>query len=390
MKLKTLSYLITLILVLGLTDCKAPTEKVFDMQLASQLQAALENAVENPEAKFPGVLLYVSSAELGTWTGAAGLGNIETSTAMKPDDKFRAGSTLKPFISVVILQLVEEGRFSLDDPMPAILPESVTAKFANSDEITMRMLLNHTSGIADFMIEAVYAEIVANPAKIWEADEWLDIAGAQEPNFAPGDSWAYCNTEYVLLGLVIEQATGQSWRQEVRERVIEELNLENTLLPEPGDTSIPIDHARGYHDVGGELVDFTGVDPSMAGAAGGHALVTTTADLVQFLDAVLAGELFQNAETLDEMLVFVDAPYMGGQVGYGLGMVKYMLPGGVEMLGHSGGTAGYRCLVRHIPAQGITISMAMTNMESDPTLILFSVLEMLINEFTPPPPPEKK
>jgi len=390
MKLKTFSYLITLILVLGLAACKAPTEKAFDEQLASQLQTALEEAVENPEAKFPGAVLYVSSSELGTWTGAAGLGNIDTSATMRSDDKFRAGSVMKPFVSVVGLQLIEEGLFSLDDPMPAVLPESVTARFSEGDKITVRMLLNHTGGIADWLTEAVISEIAANPQKIWKEEEYLDLAAAQEPYFAPGKGWKYSNTDYNLLGLVIEQATGRSWRQEVRERIIERFNLENTLLPEPGDTFIPNDHARGYIDMGGKMVDFTGVDPSMAGAAGGQALATTTTDLAQFLTTVLAGELFQNAGTLDEMLTFVDAPYIGGQVGYGLGMMKYLLPGGVEMLGHSGGTAGFQCLVVHMPAQNITISMAMTNMESDPTLILYLVLEILIPEFTPPPSPEKK
>ena len=113
MELKIFSCLMALTLVLGLMACATPAEKVFDEQLASQLQAALEDAVESPETKFPGALLYVSSPELGTWSGAAGLGNIETDTAMRPDDKFRAGSVIKPMIAVVVLQLVEEGQFSL-------------------------------------------------------------------------------------------------------------------------------------------------------------------------------------------------------------------------------------------------------------------------------------
>jgi D-alanyl-D-alanine carboxypeptidase len=341
--------------------------KSYDEQLASQLQAALEDAVESPEANFPGALLYVSSPELGTWTGAAGLGNIETATAMRPDDKFRAGSVIKPFISVVILQLVEEGRLSLDDTLLAVLPESVTTRFANSDEITVRMLLNHTSGIADCVTDAVIAEIVANPQKVWEDDEWLDTAAARQPYFALGEGWMYSNTDYILLGLVIEQATGRSWREEVRERVIEPLHLENTLLPEPGDLSIPGNYVHGYMDFGGGLVDITGIDPSMAGAAGGIALVTTTTDQGRFLDALLAGELFQNAGTLDEMLTFVDIPEgtapISELVGYGLGMMKGVFPGGIELLGHSGDTAGFSAFVFYLPAQGITISGVVNDMD---------------------------
>lgn len=358
-------------------------QKIIDQVLAGQLQTALDAAVGSPETNFPGAVLYVSSPELGTWTGAAGLGSIETATVMRPDDKFRAGSIMKTFISVVTLQLVEEGQFSLNNPLPALLSERVTAKFPNNEKITVRMLLNHTSGIAEWLTEAAYAEIAANPAKVWEVDEYLDFAAAQEPYFAPGEGWTYSNTDYNLLGLIIEHATGRSWRKEVRERIIEPLHLDNTLLPEPGDLSIPGNHARGYHEINGKLVDFTGVDPSMAGAAGGSALVTTTADLARFLDAVLAGELFQNAGTLDEMLAFVPAPSQGGQVGYGLGMQKLVLPGEIEVLGHGGGTAGFRSFVGYLPAQDITIVVAMTNMESDPSQVLFPALQILIPEFAP-------
>jgi len=230
MKFKTSICLIILIVVLGLTACKAPTEKAFDTQLASKLQTALQEAVENPDAKFPGVLLYISSPKLGNWVGAAGLSNIKMDTAMRPDDKFRAGSIMKSFISVVILQLMEEGRFSLDDPMTTVLPENVSSRFPNSDQITVRMLLNHTSGIPDWTTAAMIGKITANPQRIWEVHEYLDVAAAQEPYFPPGEGWRYSNTDYNLLGMVIDQASGRSWREEVRERIIKPLNLETCLF----------------------------------------------------------------------------------------------------------------------------------------------------------------
>ncbi len=339
---------------------------VLCQSVGTQLQALLDAAAN----KLPGAMLYISSPGSGTWTGAAGVGNIETGMPMRHDDKFRAGSIMKPFVSVVVLQLVEEGLISLDDPMTAILSESVTTKFADSDQITMRMLLNHTSGIPDSLTEAVYAEIATNPAKIWTDEEWLDISAAQEPYFPPGQGWQYSNTGYVLLGLVIEEITGSSWRESVRERVIKPLNLQNTLLPEPGDLSIPGNYVHGYHPINGEVIDITGVDPSMAGAAGGSALVTTTSDLSRFLDMLFAGELFQNAETLDEMLTYVDAPdEQGVPYWYGLGIEKYAFPGGIEAIGHSGGTAGYASDVSYIPALGITIA-ASVNVQDVASLFL--------------------
>jgi D-alanyl-D-alanine carboxypeptidase len=283
--------------------------------------------------------------------------------------------------------LVEEGRFSLDDPMTAVLPGSATSRFPASDQITVRMLLNHTSGIPEWLTDEAAAEIATNPTRVRTVDEYLQLAAAQKPYFPPGKGFTYSNTDYNLLGLTIEQATGRSWREEVRERVVEGLRLKDTLLPEPGDLSIPGNYAHGYMDMGGNLIDLTGIDPSMAGAAGGHALVTTTADLACFLEAVLAGKLFQEAGALDEMLTFVDMPRdasSGGlAVGYGLGVRKYLLPGGIEMLGHAGTTGGYQCFVYNLPAQGITISGMMSNMESDQMQLISPAIEILVPKLSP-------
>jgi len=354
-----------------------PTEEAFDEGLASQLQAVLEAAVQNPKTSFPGAILYVSSRDLGTWIGTAGLGEVETGTPMRADDKFRAGSIAKTFVSVVTLQLVEEGLFSLDDPLPTVLPGSITTKFPGSDEITVRMLLNHSSGIPEWLSPAVIEEIARDPTKVWDVNEFLDLAAGQAPYFAPGAGYRYSNTDYNLLGLIVEGATGRSWRDEVTERVIDPLHLENTLLPEPGDVSIPGNYAHGYAATADAVMDITAVDPSMAGAAGGGALVTTVSDLARFLNAVLSGELFQNAGTLDDMLAFIDAPDEGGQVGYGLGMQKYMLPGGTEVIGSLGMTAGYTGFVGYLPAQGITIAAAM-NWQDDPTPVLLPAIEILL------------
>jgi D-alanyl-D-alanine carboxypeptidase len=346
------------------------------------LQTALDEAVEGPE--YVGAFLYVSNPEFGTHSLASGLDEIETDTPMRPDDKFRAGSIMKPFIAVVTLQLVEEDRFSLDDTLPTVLPENIAAKFPDSDKITVRMLLSHRSGLPDFLTPDVYAEIIANPAKVWEDEEWCDISAAQEPDFAPGESWAYSNTNYILLGMIIEEATGQSWRVEVRERIFEPLNLENTLLPEPGDTSTPGNYAHGY--IYGELVGMPGellespeVDPSMAGASGGHALITTTADLARFMDALRAGDLFQKDETLAEMMAFNDASDpMLMLVGYGLGIMKFAFPGGVEGFGHFGGTAGFMSAVIYLPAEDITLVISANVFPPNPdTYPLNPVLELL-------------
>ena len=192
---------------------------------------------------------------------------------MRPNDKFRAGSLPKPMISVILLQLAEEGQLSLDDTLPAVLPESITSKFANTDQITVRMLLNHTGGLPEF-IDLAIGEILADPEKVWQEEEFLDFAATRESSFAPGELISYVNTDYTLLGMIIEEATGQSWRQEMRERIFDPLNLDNTLLPDITDVTIPGDHARGYSDFGGGVIDATEiVNASVVGAPGGQSMV---------------------------------------------------------------------------------------------------------------------
>jgi D-alanyl-D-alanine carboxypeptidase len=350
----------------------------------SQLQTALEAVVGNPDINFPGAVLYIQCPGIGSWSGAAGLGEIETATAMKPDNRFRAGSVMKSFVAMTTLQLVEEGCFSLDDPMTVVLPDHITSRVAASGQITVLMLLNHTSGIPEWLTDAVMAEISRNPTKVRTIDEYLQISETQEPYFPPGEGFTYSNTNYNLLESVIEQATNRSWREEIHRRIIKPLRLNDTLLPEPGDLSLPDNCAHGYADISGNLFDFSRIDPSMAGAAGGHALVSTTRDLVRFLDAALAGELFREARTLGKMLTYVDMPQSSSPaVSYGLGIMRYELSDGIEMLGHAGTTGGHQCFAYSLPAQRMIISGMINVVESNHMKLLYPALEILIPGFSP-------
>ncbi len=323
--------------------------------LTDRLQRIVERAVDRHRPGYPGALLYVDAPELGVWSGAAGAADVETGEAMRPDSKFGIGSITKTFVSVVVLQLVEEGVLSLDDTLPEVLPEETVSRFPDSDRITVRMLLNHTSGIAEWVSQTTHEAVAADPSTIWDIETVLELAAAQAPYFQPGEGWTYSNTDYTLLGMIIEQAGGKSWREEVRSRILEPLGLEDTVVRDPGDTSMPDGHAHGYGDLGSGVVEVTYADPSMAGAAGGNAIVSTTADLARFLDAVLAGVLFQDPATLAEMMTFVDAPDEHGfPYWYGLGMEKYIIDG-ITLIGHAGGAVGYGSVMYRAPDYGITI-----------------------------------
>jgi D-alanyl-D-alanine carboxypeptidase len=348
----------------------------FDPELARRLQAVLHDALRDPSTHFPGAILHVDSPRLGSWTGASGLGRLAPAEPMRPDDRFRAGSVVKPFVSVVVLQLAERGRLSLDARLPAVLPGSVVRRFANASAISVRMLLSHRSGIPEWDTPDVDDYIAHHPAKIWTIDEKLDLAAAKPPVFPPGTSYKYCNTEYTLLGLIIERLTGRSWRREVTRRVIGPLGLSHTYLPAPGHRSIAGAHAHGYLELDGKTVDLTRIDPSVAGAAGGGALVTTVDDVSRFLDALLQSRLFRHHTTLREMLTFAPAPDQGGQVGYGLGIERRLFPGGVEAIGHLGGAGTYTAYVARLHPHGETIALAL-NWNDDPTPLLIPAIQAL-------------
>ena len=346
----------------------------FDPDLARRLRLALHAALGDPSTQSPGAILGVQSAKLGRWSGAAGLGRVAPAEPMRSGDRFRAGSIVKMFVSVTVLQLSERGRLSLDAPLPEVLPASVTGRVANAADITVRMLLGHRAGIPDWDDPGLDEQVARDPAKVWKVGELLDLAAAKPPLFAPGTGFSYSNTDYTLLGLIIEAITGRSWRHEVTRRVIRPLRLTRTALPAAGQRSIKGPLAHGYRAIDGKPVDVN-LDPSFAGAAGGYALATTIGDLSRFLDTLLAGRLFRHRATLKQMLTIAPAQGEGGLVGYGLGIEQRALPGGPRLIGHLGG-AVYRSYVGRLHPTGATIALAM-NAEDDPTPLLLPAVKAL-------------
>ena len=176
------------------------------------------------------------------WTGASGVADLRTARPMRPNDRFRAGSLTKPFVATVVLQLVAEGRLSLSDTverwLPGILPYG--------DQITVRQLLNHTSGVPDnTFVEPIVELYTGNRFRSWRPRELVALIADLPPDFAAGTAWSYSNTGYALAGLIVEQVTGHRLGRELKRRIFRPLRLR--------DTSFPIDfpfllgrHARGY------------------------------------------------------------------------------------------------------------------------------------------------
>jgi D-alanyl-D-alanine carboxypeptidase len=288
----------------------------------------------------PGAVVLVHDAK-GTRAGAAGYASVRTRERLGAEHVFRVGSITKTFVSVVVVQLATEGVLGLDDPVERWLPGVVP----NGQAITLRQLLNHTSGIYNYTEDpALIRSLARNPLAVWPPAALVELANAHRPLFAPGSEWSYSNTGYILLGLVVEKATGQPVAEALRRRIFAPLGLTRTSFPSV--PTLPPPFAHGYLPPGNGLVptprgrpaDVTLFSPSWAWAAG--ALVSTAGDLARFYTALLAGELV-GAEALREMKTTVSV--RGTSDRYGLGLFHTPLSC-ATVWGHGGAVPGYTSL----------------------------------------------
>ncbi len=255
----------------------------------------------------PGVLADLRSPE-GTLKVRAGAGDTATGRPVPWQARFRIGSLTKPFVATTVLQLVGEGRLSLDDTVEDWLPGLVRGRGNDGREVTVRQLLQHTSGLPDYVRGLTYLfsqdGFLENRFDTATARQAVRMAMRYKSDFRPGTSWNYSNTNYVLAGMIIEQVTGDTWQQEVRERIVGPLGLDQTVLPETR-AGVPSPHANGYEKFPGpgatpedpkygEAIDVTRQNPSWGGAAG--EIISSTRDTNRFLSALVRGELLGAAE----------------------------------------------------------------------------------------------
>ncbi|MEU2670294.1 serine hydrolase domain-containing protein [Streptomyces sp. NPDC007164] len=287
----------------------------------------------------PGALAEVRDRR-GSTVLTSGVANVESHTPVHRDSRFRIGSMTKMFTATAMLQLVGEHRVRLDAPVERYLPGVVRGHGNDGRQITVRQLLQHTSGLPDFLDHLKPQEVVANPLVRHDPRDLVALALKHPRVFEPGTGWDYSNTNYLLAGLIIEKVTGNTYAEEVRERIIEPLHLHETYMPRG--SAIPGPHPRGYAQPGKDapLLDITKVDPSVGGAAGG--MISSGTDLNRFLGALLRGDLLRPAE-LREMM---KTRCTGGKDGraYGLGLESRPLPGGGLYWGHTGDFLGYETM----------------------------------------------
>jgi len=272
----------------------------------------------------PGVLAEVDTPN-GKVKVRSGYGDTEARTPVSWHTHFRAGSATKTFTATVLLQLVGEGRLTLDDTVDHWLPGVVAGSGNDGTKITVRNLLQHTSGLPDYTQALPFLDnaedFEANRFRTLTAPDMVAMAMKYAPTFAPGTGWEYSNTNYLLAGMIVKKVTGHDWQQEVQRRIIAPLGLRNTTAPYT-DPHLPEPHAVGYQRFAKDeaAIDVTALNPSWAGAAG--AIVSDTDDINTFLRALITGKLLKPAQ-LKEMQTTVPAPeldpvFQGARYGLGL------------------------------------------------------------------------
>ncbi|SCF65621.1 serine hydrolase [Streptomyces sp. Ncost-T10-10d] len=301
---------------------------------ADILQAGAQQGIADG---YPGVIGMVRKGDTTQYVHA-GVGNRATKVPADPKATFRIGSNTKAFISTVLLQLEGEKRLSLDDTVARWLPGAVAANGYDGSKITIRQLLNHTSGLPDYLgalqISGPYF-LNTNPREALPPQTLVDIGlGLRAPTSAPGEKFGYSNTNYVLVGMVIKAVTGSEPAAEVQRRIIEPLGLRDTSFP-TADPALYGNYLHGYVLRAILIDDATVSNVQVSGNAG--AIVSTMDDLATFTRALLTGELLepaQMAELKTTVPVTADA-------GYGLGIEHVKLSCGKWAWGHNGAVLGY-------------------------------------------------
>ncbi|MFD5885119.1 serine hydrolase domain-containing protein [Streptomyces sp. NPDC060334] len=287
------------------------------------------------EDGLPGALASVKDRQGRSRDYTAGVGNVATGSKVPVDGQVRIGSSTKTFTAVVVLQLVGEGKIDLDAWVDTYLPDLVHGDGFDGHRITVRQLLQHTSGLPD------YEDLVGDDMRehrYFEPRDLLDIAFQRKAVFPAGKGWSYSNTNYVVAGLIVQKVTGRPFAEEVDRRVIQRIGLRHTYFPAPGDMTIREPHPRGYTRDAADapLRDATRLDPSVAWAAG--QMVSTNSDVNRFLTELLAGRLLPPAQ-LAQMRTTVPIGDTGA--GYGLGIMSRPLSCGGVYWGHGGDIDGY-------------------------------------------------
>ncbi|MFE1903893.1 serine hydrolase domain-containing protein [Streptomyces gardneri] len=311
--------------------------------LGPEVDARLDKAIKDvrEQAGIPGVVVGVWMPGKGSYVRASGVADTVTREPMSADSYIRIGSETKTFTVTALLQLVDDGRVGLDDPIAKYVPG-----VRNGHRITLRHLAEMRSGLFPYTSDADFIhDLLSDPQRQWTPEEVLPYGMRHKNTFKPGAQFQYSNSNLVLLGLVVEKVTGQRLQDVIRNRVLRPSHLFGTLFPVGAE--FPEPHSHGYTDqtLNGGIADATDWNPSWAWAAG--AMISNLQDLRHWARIVATGELL-SPETQAQRLKTLPTGFPGTT--YGLGILKTE-----GWIGHNGSLPGYETVTVYLPSKKATL-----------------------------------
>lgn len=372
-----LSSAIALLSLLRCGNSHAPHQKI--QYSSTQLQNVVDHYLEN-RSDVLGTIARVDIQTNGSYAAARGYFDLSRQTPIDTSNSFIIGSVTKVFTAVLVLQLVEEGRVELRAPLISYLPDYWSAVLGNIEygkDITVEQALGHRSGIDDVTDnQEFWLDLIADSTGKWTALEILkQIQKKGKAKFVPGESFDYCNTNYLLLGAVIEGASGQSYRMSLQKKIFERIGLNSTFLSQGTFGSGKGGIAHGYYDIYGKYYD--GQDISVGWALPEGGIVSTAGDLIKFYKGLKSGLLFQSRDTYKLMIQLV-----GNNESYGRGLEVIDDPEVGLYYCHGGSFCNTRTILAHFPESDITIAICLTfdtRSQTQPNDLMRSIIRDITN-----------
>lgn len=357
--MRTLFYITLVIASLALVSSAQNPVAVTGINVhKKQIQQKLDEW--HKAGKFPGATVGVVMPNGEYCALAVGYSDRDKKTPMKPDDRMLAGSTGKTFAAATALQLVAEGKIRLDEKIETFLgKEAWFTRLPNAKDITVRQLMNHTSGLVRYEFKDTFTkDLTANPLKAWEPEELLSYLFDEKAPFEAGKGWDYSDTNYIVLGMIIEKVTGKTFYEVAQKRLVKKFDLHNTI---PQDSRRIKGLIQGYagpnNPFGGKDAMIADgkfiINPQFEWTGGGWA--TNSEDLARWAKMMYEGKAF-DSRLLPEMLEGVPAPMLGRDAKYGLGVIIRQTPAGTSY-GHSGFFPGYLTDMMYFPDKKIAVAV---------------------------------
>jgi D-alanyl-D-alanine carboxypeptidase len=347
------------------------------------MRAVLDARLEAFRVRYglPGASAAITFPDGTTWLGSVGLADVAGGRPMTTDTAFGVASISKTFTAALVVALADDDLLVLDAPVVRYLPQS-----GLDPAITVRELLDHTSGLADFFYHPkIDAALLAHPELPWTAADSLRFVG--KPYFKPGIDWAYSNTNYVVLGMLAEAVGGEPVADQLRKRFFKPLHLDHTFYQAVEKRNGPIAHAYRFEGAkntlppidlsdGSDIMPFTSV-VTAAGAAG--SIASTAEDLAHWARALYDGRALDQGSAARMLADVGLTARFKPAIGYGLG-VQAVVVDGHRTYGHSGRLLGTRAVMRWLPDDGIAIAILTNQSRTDPNLLLRLLLPAVVGQ----------